>query len=204
MFINKAIAEQVLYETNSGKLKIVKNIKEQDEIAELINGCIKDDRKSQEKLYRMFYLAMMNLCLRYTRNESDAMEALNLAFYKVFKNIKLFNHEKGSFYTWAGTIVVRSCIDLINVSSKKLPVMELEEVSEHSVPSDVLEKINSEQLLSFIRALSPALRTVFNLFVMEGYSHAEIGKLMSISEGTSKWHLSEAKKQLQKMILTKQ
>ncbi len=147
---------------------------------------------------------MMNLCLRYSRNESDAMEALNLAFYKVFKNIKLFNHEKGSFYTWAGTIVVRSCIDLINVSSKKLPVMELEEVSEHSVPSDVLEKINSEQLLSFIRALSPALRTVFNLFVMEGYSHAEIGKLMSISEGTSKWHLSEAKKQLQKMILTKQ
>ncbi len=143
---------------------------------------------------------MMSLCLRYTKNETDAMDVLNTGFYKVFKNIQRFDSSKASLYTWMRTIIINSCLDYITSKQNIIQQVELTGNTDIQIDPEVFVKMKSEHLLHLIRKLPPATRTVFNLFIMEGYSHKEIANLLKISDGTSKWHLSEARKSLQKMI----
>jgi RNA polymerase sigma-70 factor (ECF subfamily) len=177
---------------------------EEKEIHDIINGCKKDDRKAQEKLYRSFYRVMMTLCLRYTKNENDALEVLNTGFYKVFKNISRYDPSQASLYTWIRTIIINSCLDFIKAQQTKIQYGELEQATEVSVSPEVISKMSAMEILELVRELPPATQAVFNLFVMEGYSHAEIGQMMNISSGTSKWHLNEARKRLQAMITQQQ
>lgn len=142
----------------------------------------------------------MSLCLRYTKNETDAMDVLNTGFYKVFKNIKKYEAAQASLYTWMRTIIINSCLDHIKSKQKIIQQEELTDAIDVQINPEVISKIKSAHLLHLIRKLAPATQTVFNLFIMEGYSHKEIANLLGISEGTSKWHLSEARKNLQKMI----
>ena len=158
------------------------------------------DRKAQEQLYRNYYKAMMGLCIRYTKNEADAVDILNGAFLKVFTHIQRYNPAQGSIYTWIRTIVVHSCLDFIKLKSRSVPHKELDHALEVHLDADAVSKLEVAVLLHLIRLLPPATQAVFNLYVMEGYNHAEIGRLLGISEGTSKWHLSEARKRLQQMI----
>lgn len=167
---------------------------------EIIDGCKKDNRQAQEKLYRMFYRAMMTLCLRYTKNETDALEVLNTGFYKIFKNIGRFDRAKGSFYTWIRTVIVNSCLDFIKARGTKMETGELEQAADVNVPPAIISKMSAREILELVRQLPPATQAVFNLYIMEGYSHNEIAKMMGISDGTSKWHLNEARKKLQVMI----
>lgn len=173
---------------------------EDKDIQAIIEGCKKDDRKAQEQLYRSYYRAMMNLCLRYTKNETDALEVLNTGFYKVYKNIGAFDAAKASFYTWIRTIVINSCLDFIKAKQSLSGTGELEQAANVHVPPVAISNMSATAILKLVRELPPATQAVFNLYVMEGYGHAEIAKLTGISEGTSKWHLSEARKKLQKMI----
>jgi RNA polymerase sigma factor (sigma-70 family) len=143
----------------------------------------------------------MNLCLRYTKNESDAMDALNTGFYKIYKNINQYQPSKSSLFTWMRTIIINSCIDTIKANAKTGSV-ELEHATEAEIAPDVISKMQSQELLGLVRKLPPATQAVFNLYIMDGYNHKEIGEILKISEGTSKWHLSEARKSLQKMINT--
>lgn len=166
----------------------------------MIASCKKGDRKAQEQLYRSYYKAMMGLCLRYTKNEPDAVEILNGAFLKVFTHIQRYDPAQGSIYTWIRTIVVHSCLDFVKLKSRSVPHKELDQALEVHLDADAVSKLEVAVLLQLIRQLPPATQAVFNLYVMEGYNHAEIGQLLAISEGTSKWHLSEARKRLQQMI----
>jgi RNA polymerase sigma factor (sigma-70 family) len=166
----------------------------------MIDGCRRGDRKAQELLYRSFYRAMMNLCLRYTKNEADALEVLNTGFFKVFKNIDKYHAEKATLYTWIRTIVINSCLDFIKAKNGQVPFKEIDQAAKVDLPPDVFVKMSATDILLLVRQLPPATQAVFNLFVMEGYGHKEIGQLLGISEGTSKWHLSEARKMLQQLI----
>ncbi|MEO6612669.1 MAG: RNA polymerase sigma factor [Chitinophagaceae bacterium] len=166
----------------------------------LIDGCKKDDRQAQEKLYRSFYRVMMNLCLRYTKNERDALEVLNTGFYKVYKHISRFDAAKASLYTWIRTIIINSCLDFIRAKQSLSGAGELEQAANIHVPPAVIASLSASAILQLVRQLPPATQAVFNLYVMEGYSHIEIARIAGISEGTSKWHLSEARKKLQQWI----
>jgi RNA polymerase sigma-70 factor (ECF subfamily) len=166
----------------------------------LISGCKAGNRQAQEKLYRAFYRAMMNICLRYTKDDMDAMEALNTGFYKVFKNIQLYDPAKASLYTWIRAIVINSCLDLNGTKEKYIPSQELTDAVDAAVDPEVILKLNAARLLEIIRKLPAATQTVFNLFIMEGYSHKEIAVLLNISEGTSKWHVNDARKKLQTIL----
>ena len=177
---------------------------ENENIDALIAGCKADDRKAQEKLYRNYYRAMMSLCLRYTKNEEDALEVLNTGFLKIFRNIHSYDATKAGLFTWMRTIIVNSCLDLIKSQQKYPKAGELDHAAEVEIEPEVVIKIKSAELLRMIRELPPATQAVFNLYVIEGYHHKEIGKLMKISEGTSKWHLSEARKILQQKIREQQ
>lgn len=170
------------------------------DIQSIIEGCKKDDRKAQEELYRNYYRAMMTLCLRYTKNETDALEVLNTGFYKVYKNINRFDAAKASLYTWIRTIIINSCLDFIKAKQTLSGAGELEQAAQIHVPPAAISNMSATEILQLVRELPPATQAIFNLYVMEGYNHPEIAKLTGTSEGTSKWHLSEARKKLQKMI----
>lgn len=165
----------------------------------LIEGCRKNNRSAQEALYKAYYKAMMSLCLRYTKSEEDAVEVLNNGFLKVFQNIKRYEPAQGSLYTWIRTLVVNSCLSHIKKKTTAKRYLELNG-AEVNVPAEVVSKLKTSELLALVRSLPPATAAVFNLYAIEGYSHKEIAGLLSISIGTSKWHLSEARKSLQQKI----
>jgi RNA polymerase sigma factor (sigma-70 family) len=167
----------------------------------VLDACMVNDRKAQELLYKQFYGPMMTICLRYTRNEEDAIEVLHNGFLKVYKHLATYDASKASLYTWIKTIVVNSAIDFIRSRQRFGTTIELTEVHEVSMDNEAIQRMSASELLKLVRKLPQATQTVFNLYVVEGYNHREIGELLGISEGTSKWHLSEARKQLQQLLL---
>lgn len=169
----------------------------------LLEGCIKNDRKAQEMLYKQFYGAMINICTRYTKNEEDAIEVLHNGFLKVYKHIGSYDATKASLYTWIKTIMVNSAIDFIRSRQKFKNNIELKESHEIAgMDNEAIHRMGATELLKLIQKLPNATQTVFNLYVIEGYNHREIGEILGISDGTSKWHLSEARRQLQQLLLT--
>jgi RNA polymerase sigma-70 factor (ECF subfamily) len=144
---------------------------------------------------------MMTLCLRYTKSEEDAMEALNSGFYKVFTQMAKYDPAKGALYTWISTIIIRSCISLLRKKG-------IEQVTNYGLPDnynpfiepEVISQARTGDLLKMLLKLPSIQQTVFNLFVCDGYSHKEIGQLLGINENTSKWHLSNARKKMQELI----
>ena len=173
---------------------------EEQNIDTIITGCKAGNRKAQEQLYRNYYRVMMTICLRYTKNENEALDVLNTGFYKVYKNINRYDAAKASLYTWIRTIIINSCLDSIKNKTGTVNTAELQQAAEVHVPPAVISKMSASELLALIRQLPPATQAVFNLYVMEGYKHNEIAAMTGISEGTSKWHLSEARKKLQQLI----
>jgi len=144
---------------------------------------------------------MMALCLRYLRDRQDALEVLNDALLKVFKQMGRFDPTKAALYTWMRAIVINTALDALR-RQKALRDREMmpEEEEQPGVDNKAIAKLSGNELLGVIRQLPATTRTVFNLYVIDGYAHKEIGALLSISEGTSRWHLNDARRQL-KMIL---
>ncbi len=169
----------------------------------VLEGCIKNDRKAQELFYKQFYGPMISLCMRYTRNEEDALEVLHNGFLKVFKHLATYDATKASLYTWIKTIMVNSAIDFIRARQKFKNQVELKETHDTgSTDNEALQRMSSAEVLLLVQKLPMATQTVFNLYVIEGYNHREIGDILGISDGTSKWHLSEARRQLKQLLLT--
>ena len=171
-----------------------------NDIDALITGCKKGDRLAQERLYRSFYGVMMNICVRYTKNEADAIEILNTGFYKVFKNIHSYTAGKATPYTWIRTIIINTCLNFIRSKNKEISVLQHEEAPDIHIDAEVVTQMDSDEILQLVRRLPPATQAVFNLYVIDGYTHREIAGMLQISEGTSKWHVSEARKTLQKQL----
>jgi len=147
---------------------------------------------------------MMAVCFRYVRNREDALEVLHTGFLKIFQNIGSFDETKSALFTWVQTIMVRTSIDFLRKKNSLLQAVEWTEDVSPEIEAEVLVNRSAEEILSFLKQLSPSTATVFNLYVIEGYNHKEIAKLLAISEGTSKWHLSEAKKKLAVMLRNKE
>jgi RNA polymerase sigma factor (sigma-70 family) len=170
--------------------------KEPKHIDTIIDGCKKNDPKAQEQLYRYFYQSMMGLCIRYTKCEEDSKLVLNSGFFKVFEKVKEYNPAKASFYTWIRMILVNCCLDHLKSKQRLVFVNELREAELLHIEPEVIRKMEAEKILHLIRNLPPATQAVFNLYIIDGYDHKEIASLLQISEGTSRWHLSEARKNL--------
>jgi RNA polymerase sigma factor (sigma-70 family) len=176
----------------------------EDDIQELIEGCKKNNRKAQELLYKKFYEAMSSLCIRYISNQQDAMQVLNDGFLKVFKNIDSYSPYKAGLYTWIRKIIINTALDFL----RKKPLLysrDLSGIEEgSSIENSIIQKMNADDLLNTIKQLPPATQLVFNLYTVEGFNHREIAEMLNISEGTSKWHLSDARRELKQMIPLKQ
>ncbi|XZF15327.1 RNA polymerase sigma factor [Chitinophagaceae bacterium MMS25-I14] len=168
------------------------------ELEELIHGCIRNERGAQERLYHLFYPRMMGVVRRYIDEEMQAEEVLNNGFLRAFQKISQYTFQ-GSFEGWLRKIVFHAVSDYVkqNIRYKeKIMLVEKDQL----IHKDHADGLYYNQLLELVQALPGATRTVFNLYIMEGFSHKEIGKMVGISEGTSKWHLSEGRRLLKEKI----
>jgi RNA polymerase sigma factor (sigma-70 family) len=168
------------------------------ELEQLIQGCIRNERAAQEKVYHLFYPRMMALVRRYIDQEVQAEEVMNNGFLRAFQKVKQYNFQ-GSFEGWLRKIVFHAVADYVKQNVKYATNVVLVEKEEY-VHKDHADKLYYDQLLLLVQALPDATRAVFNMYVMDGYTHKEIAGILGISEGTSKWHLSEGRKVLKEKI----
>jgi len=170
------------------------------EIQLILDGCRKNDRRAQEVLYRMLYKFAMSTAMRYSRDELDAADILSHAFVRIFKHIHSFDETKGTIFSWVKRIIINEGLDHIKSRSRFMDNVEIETVAEPAIDNAALDRLNAAEIMTMIQKLPPATHAVFVLYAVEGYKHKEIAETLGISEGTSKWHLSEARKTLQKQM----
>jgi RNA polymerase sigma factor (sigma-70 family) len=167
--------------------------------ADLIEGCLRGDRKTQYELYRRFSPLMYGVCLRYAGNAEEAEDILQEGFIKVFNKIGTFRKE-GSFEGWVRRIFVNTAIEHFRRKSYLKPITEAEENTIEANYPSVLDTLAEKDIIQLVQQLSPGYRTVFNMYVVEGYTHKQIAEALGISEGTSKSQLSRAKLILQELV----
>ncbi len=165
---------------------------------DLIAGCLKKDRKAQKALYEFYSPKMLGVCMRYMKNREDAEDALVEGFFKVMDKIDKY-HGTGSFEGWIRRVIVNQCLMMLRKRNNfNLSV----EISNIEVKTDVnaADKLQAQDILGLMDLLPTGYRTVFNLYVMEGYKHREIAEMLGISINTSKSQLILAKKRLQSLL----
>lgn len=167
---------------------------------EIVKGCLKGNRQSQEMLYQKFAKKMYGICMSYAGDREFAQDILQIGFIKVFNNLGNYKSE-GSLEGWIRKIVVNTAIDAIRQkqSIDKHLGAETSEVQGY-YDSNILPRLQLKELVEFIKRLPEGARVIFNLFAVEGYSHKEIAKELNISEGTSKSQYSRARGLLQNWL----
>ena len=165
---------------------------------EIISQCKKGSLKYQELLYKQFYGYAMGVSLRYSLNRDDALEVVNDGFIKVFNAIHNFNSDK-PFKAWLRTILVNTAIDRRRKDLKFQLNVELENATAMS-GANVIENLNAQDILKLMKQLPPIQLTIFNLYEIDGYSHDEIGQILSIPVSSSRVYLSRAKEKLRSVL----
>jgi len=174
-------------------------------ILSIIDCCKENNRESQRELYQLLYSYAYSITYRYANDEQEANALTNDSFLKLFKNIHLCKLDNStnavnSFKGWFRTIIVNTCIDRYR-SNKNLKIYDIDSqymLADHSENGE--DKLSYKEIIMAVKQLSPAYKAVFNLHVIEGLSHEEIGKLLGISVGTSKSNLSKAREHLRTIL----
>lgn len=176
----------------------------------LVDGCIAQERRSQQKVYELFYGKMMAVCLRYTKNTDQAKDILQEAFIKVFRSVDKFNRA-GSFEGWIRRIMVNTAIDHFRRTKNAYLLLgeerSIEDFSDIDEEDNIADEGPDEEVevkpadvINAMQKLTPAYRTVFNLYVFEEMTHKEIADALGINVGTSKSNLAKAKNNLKKIL----
>ncbi|MGZ3974599.1 MAG: RNA polymerase sigma factor, partial [Flavisolibacter sp.] len=167
--------------------------------SDLLEGCRRGDRKMQQELYDRFSPKMYGVCLRYAGNTEEAEDILQEGFIKIFNKINSYRGD-GSFEGWIRRIFVNTAIEHFRKKTYLQPITETEENTVEGKYLSVLDSLAEKDIVRLIQQLSPGYRTVFNMYVVEGYTHKQIADMLGISEGTSKSQLSRAKLILQDLV----
>ena len=169
-------------------------------LEQLIQGCINKDNRCQKKIYENFSPKMYGVCLRYMNSREEAQDVLQDGFVKAFNKISSF-HFEGSFEGWLRRIIVNTALEQLRRNKNKFEERFDEGKQDYSsVRNEAEVKIEVDELLKALQKLALGYRTVFNLYVIEGFTHAEIASQLNISEATSKSQLSRARVLLQHII----
>ncbi len=167
--------------------------------SDLIEACIQQERWAQKVLYEEYYSKMMGVCLRYANNESEALDILHEGFIKVFKHIAKYQTGT-SLGAWIRRIMVNTSIDYYRKSIRRR-TEDIESAYDiSSADADAVSQCSEKEILDAVQQLSPAYRAVFNLYVIEGYSHREIAQLLDINESTSRSNLVKARLKLKEIL----
>lgn len=173
-----------------------------NELKEVVQLCREGNSCAQEKLYKMYYGAMMNICMRYAKNSDDAVEVLNTGFLKVFQNMDKYKGEGEYLSAWIRKIMVNTALDKIRFEKNRYNNTVPLNINNDSVhiENDAVSRLGEEDLIRMIEDLPPSSRAVFNMYVFENYNHKEIGAALNITESTSQWHLLNARRILMSRI----
>ncbi len=171
---------------------------------ELIKACLGGKEKALYNLYQLTYSSLHAVCKRYLNDQDEISLLLNSGFLKIVKGLRNYD-EQVPFQAWIKRIMINTVIDHHRKNKKYKETIQYPEtlIESKRMPVDFNQAdmlFDAEQLLKLVQKLPPMSGKVFNLFAIDGYSHSEISELLEISEGTSKWHLSTARKKLQEMI----
>lgn len=166
---------------------------------DLINACLKGDRAGQKKLYDTFSRVMYGVCVRYSSNPDEAKDILQDGFVKVFTKLGQFSHN-GSFEGWMKRIFVNTALEFYRINKNHMYHSDVDAAVENPHNDFTVERMSQKEILKVMNNMAPGYRAVLNLFIIEGYGHAEIAEMMGISEGTSKSQLSRARALLQQEL----
>ena len=171
-------------------------------LKEIIEKCKRKERKAQNILFHKYAPLFKSICMRYMKNEVDAEDALVKGFYKIFINIKSYRGT-GSFEGWMKRIIINECLMLLRKNHNFYLTIPIEEESGEHMKIEVEDRLTYEEILKLLEELPTGYRTVFNMYLIEGYKHREIGDRLGISINTSKSQLILARKKMQKLIKKK-
>jgi len=179
----------------------VKQGKTRDYLREeaLIAGCRQKDRKAQKQLFDQYAPKFLGVCFRYVKNREDAEDVLIQGLYKVLNNIDKYSG-MGSFEGWMRKVIVNEALMFLRKQKRIVFTQNIEDVTPPAVPQKVEHQMAADEILALLDQLPDGYRTVFNLYVIEGYKHREIAEMLGISINTSKSQLILAKKRLQQLL----
>ncbi|MDB9984145.1 sigma-70 family RNA polymerase sigma factor [bacterium] len=176
----------------------------------LIKACIKGERKAQQSLYQYCFQPLLSICMRYKNNKEDGVAILNDAFLKILTNIESLDPSV-PFEAWAKRITINCCINDYRKNRSKPSIVSYDDeyVREPSIHAFEIEEedhvgITLKKLKELLARVPASSQEVFQLYILEGYTHKEIAEILKISEGTSKWHLNNARGKLKEMIIESQ
>ena len=179
------------------------NIHAKNDEKQLILDCIANKRKAQYKLFKKFFSSMMNVCLRYASDYSEAEDMLNEGFIKVFANLQKYEG-RSSLESWIRRIMANNAIDYQRKHKSSMNMVSYDEIAEIEVEKTdynrAIDKLSYEAILACVQQLPPVSKQVFNLYVFDDYTHKEIAETLNIKEGTSHWHLNFARNKLKEML----
>lgn len=171
---------------------------------ELIQRCIAQERRAQHELYKKCFSILMSVCIRYEKNRTDAEALLNMGFLKIVTKLDKYQTSI-PFEAWIRRIMINTVIDEYRKNKKEQETIEYTDFEDYhynrSIDYNAADKLfDAEELQIMINDLPTVSKRVFNLHVIDGYSHKEISDMLEISVGTSKWHVSNARKLLKERI----
>jgi RNA polymerase sigma factor (sigma-70 family) len=167
---------------------------------ELLDGCRKGDRKAQRLFYETYRHTLMGVCLRYSRAAADAEDIFHEGFIKIFKSLESLKNPE-ALEGWMCRIMINQAINHYKASAKLMAHLDIEGVQVvDDTYTRIIDQLNDQTLTALIQALPEGYRLVFNLYVVDGYTHPEIAEMLGISSGTSKSQLHAARQLLQKRL----
>ncbi|MNJ83847.1 ECF RNA polymerase sigma factor SigR [compost metagenome] len=173
---------------------------------QILLGSAENDRRSQKLLYEYCYRQFIRLCLRYYTNHEDARHALNNGFLKIVNGLQNVDLDELNFPAWAKRIIVNTLIDEYRKNKNHNQIIVAKETegelayAAEKVENEGALELSYQEVLDLLKTIPPISAHVFTLYIIDGYSHKEIGDLLEITEGTSKWHLSTARKLLRERL----
>jgi len=174
-------------------------LEDRTEDIQLIKKALKGNQQAYQQLYHRYKRSLFMVCLRYGKDKSTAQDYLQEAFISIFKNLSHFDKSKGVFEAWAKRITINVCLmDLRKTTMYSLGIAAAESIETNEV--DVLSQLSVQEMLQVIQQLPQGYKTVFNMYVIDGFSHKEIAAELKITINTSKSQLRKAKLMLQKQI----
>jgi len=167
----------------------------QVDISHLIKRCKKGNQQAQHQLFKMYNSFLYSVAMRYLKNKQEAEDALQDAWFQIFKSIKTYK-ETGQLEFWMKKIMIRSCWLIVKNKKRHLDIEAISHPQSESLDSTVIDKMTCDEILELLEDISVIARQVFKMAVIEGMKHDEIGKILEIKESTSRAHLSRARKLL--------
>lgn len=167
----------------------------------LVTGCLRDDSRYQQALYDKYKVEMFMLCLRYAANRAEAEDLLQDGYMQVFKDLRQFDASRGSLQGWVRKVVLNKVLQHLRKKKLLFSNAEIGDMANHLPDQeDILSELSAKDIVQLIQRLPEGYRVVFNLYMVEGYSHQEIADLLGSSVSTSKTQLYKARQALQRSV----